>query len=77
MLRYIQYETSQDFFEQCSNFVGEPLVVCPNPQKADEARRRFDEAGHNFDTITISKFMQDQMKALLGEDATSKRKNKS
>lgn len=77
MLKYIQYQTSQDFFDQYTEFVSNPIVICPNPQKADEARLRFDHAGAKFDCLTISKFMQDQIESLLSEEESGLRKNKS
>lgn len=77
MLRYIQYQTSQDFFDQASQFVERPLVVCPNPFKADEARLRFDSVGKEVECITISKFMKDQIKSLLPEETMANAKNKS
>ncbi|MAZ48293.1 MAG: hypothetical protein CME65_07000 [Halobacteriovoraceae bacterium] len=77
MLKYIQYQTSEDFFEQYSHFVSSPLVICPNPQKADEARSRFERVGASLDCLTISKFMQDQIGELLDEETLGLRKNKS
>lgn len=77
MLRYIQYQTSQDFFDQASQYVEAPLVVCPNPFKADEARLRFDSVGKEVECITISKFMKDQIRSLLPEETMANAKNKS
>jgi CRISPR/Cas system-associated exonuclease Cas4 (RecB family) len=82
MLKILQITKTQDFFkfnEVSSNTEsGElPIIVTPNPQIADLVRNRFDTQGIAVESLTISKFIKNELNHLADEDQLENYKGKS
>lgn len=54
-----------------------PLVVCPNPQIADLVRRNFENAQRKVESVTISRFIKDELLSLIEEDQLQNFRGKS
>lgn len=54
-----------------------PIVVCPNPQTADLVRKNFENAQRKVESVTISRFIKDELISLIEENQLQNFRGKS
>ena len=81
MLTLLQISKLQDFygynFENEYALSPEVLVVTPNPTIADQIRNSFKNAQQKTESVTISKFIKDELGSLLDESLLESFRGKS
>lgn len=79
MLKINLIRKTQEFFKYYAQDTSqeELTIVTPNPGLADLVRNRFDSVGRIVNSVTISKFMKDELNALVSEDVLENYKGKS
>ena len=79
MIKILLINKSQDFFNYIAHTASDLRVevVSPNPQIADHVRKRFDAVESHVESITISKFIKNQLNMLSDEDILENYKGKS
>jgi CRISPR/Cas system-associated exonuclease Cas4 (RecB family) len=78
MLKVLLTKKSQDFFDYMSNCVEDDIiVVSPNPQTADLVRKNFDSLGKTVESLTISKFIKNELNFLSDDDVIENYKGKA
>ncbi len=68
MLTILQIGKTQDFFNYEELHAGELTIVTPNPAAADLVRKTFNSLERRVNSITISKFMKEELNSLFDED---------
>lgn len=64
MLRILQIQKNDDFYNYTCELEGDFTVISPNPQTADIVRSKFVNNGIEVNSITIAKFIKDQLNEL-------------
>jgi hypothetical protein len=79
MLKLALIGKTQDFFSHYAEEVdtNDFIVITPNPAIADLARNRFMSLGKSVNSLTISKFIQEQLQVLVSPDLLDNYKGKS
>ena len=77
MLKILQIEKTQDFFNYQNNNPDQLSVVSPNPQMADLVRGKFADLGTEAESITISKFIKNELNSLEIDEILENYKGKS
>ena len=78
MLNILLTRKTQDFFKYMAQSHKEDIVVVtPNPIIADNVRTRFDNVGRSVNSITISKFIKDELNLLFPVEILENYKGKS
>ena len=79
MIKIPLIRKTQEFYDFALKLTesDEMTVICPNPAIADSVRNRFDSLGRKVNSITISKFMKEELNAVIDEDILKNYKGKS
>ena len=79
MLKLDLIDRTQDFFDMIANLehLQKIIVVTPNPQVADLVRTRFDNVGLSVESLTISKFIKNELNQLIEPEQIENFKGKS
>jgi hypothetical protein len=78
MLKVLLTKKNDDFFEFMANTVHDHvIVVTPNPQAADLVRKSFDSLGKTVESITISKFIKNELNFLSDDEVIENYKGKA
>ncbi|MBD65201.1 MAG: hypothetical protein CME62_08340 [Halobacteriovoraceae bacterium] len=78
MLNILKINQSKDFYRyvQEHNLI-DPIVVCPNPTIADQVRSQFLKMSSSVESVTIAKFIRDQLMSLEVEELSQRYRGKS
>lgn len=70
MLKILEIDKTQEMFNYLADKCDEikPVFIAPNPQVADTVRSRFDALGKQVESITISKFIKNELNMLFSEE---------
>ncbi len=78
MINLALYGKTQEFIDYSLDQHPEKMTfITPNPQIADTLRARFDSLGRQIESITISKFIQNEFESLLPDIERENFKGKS
>lgn len=79
MINLLLHRKTNDSFKFIADNwkLNDLIVVTPNPGTADLVRNNFDKLGKSVSSITISKFMKDELNELLPDDVLENYKGKS
>lgn len=77
MLKVFQIEKTQDFIQYQIKNINRLSIVTPNPQVADLVRNQFYKLGSEVETLTISKFIKDELNHLEIAEILENYKGKS
>lgn len=77
MLKILQIEKTNDFFQYQAKNINSLSVITPNPQVADLVRKQFSLYDLDVETLTISKFIKDELNHLEIDEILENYKGKS
>ena len=77
MLKILQIRKTQDFYLYQTKNQENLTVITPNPQMADLVRAQFSSFGAEVDSVTISKFIKDELNQLQIDDILENYRGKS